>query len=133
MKKPIFIAVLVWLVTGATQWAGAQSLFAKWPELGAFHGVMSQTFHPSEEGNLEPIKTRSGEMVEKALALSKSDIPADEDSKAIRSAVRRLKKGSKALHRLVAAKAPDAEITRSLAGLHDVFHEIVGLCVDEKH
>ncbi len=72
-------------------------------------------------------------MVEKAAVSAKSDVPADEDSRAIRSAVRRLKKGSKALHRLVESKAPDAEITRSLAGLHDVFHEIVGLCVDEKH
>ena len=30
--------------------------FASWPEIKTFHKVMSQTFHPSEEGNLQPIK-----------------------------------------------------------------------------
>ena len=32
---------------------------AKWKELEAFHEVMSKTFHPAEEGKLEPIRTRS--------------------------------------------------------------------------
>lgn len=50
----------------AIQEVSAQSIFDKWVELKAFHGVMSQTFHPSEEGNLELIKTRSEEMAEKA-------------------------------------------------------------------
>ena len=33
----------------------------------AFHEVMSKTFHPAEEGKLDPIKTRSYEMVQKAI------------------------------------------------------------------
>ena len=41
----------------------AQSTFDKWPAIKEFHSVMSQTFHPSEEGNLEPIKARSEEML----------------------------------------------------------------------
>ncbi len=40
--------------------------FDDWPALKDFHKVMSQTFHPSEEGNLQPIKERSGEMTQKA-------------------------------------------------------------------
>jgi len=40
---------------------------AKWQELDAFHEVMSKTFHPSEEGKLEPIRSRSAEMVEKVI------------------------------------------------------------------
>ncbi|HSB10705.1 MAG TPA: hypothetical protein VLM38_14550, partial [Blastocatellia bacterium] len=30
-----------------------------WNELSSFHSLMSQTFHPLEEGNLTPIRTRA--------------------------------------------------------------------------
>lgn len=109
-------------------------IFDNWPAIKAFHGVMSQTFHPSEEGDLQPIKTRSGEMVEKATALAKSKFPAEFATLKIKDAVQRLQSGSKALDKLVKnKKSTDQEITASLAALHDVFHEIVGLCRDEKH
>ena len=54
----------------------AQSTFEKWPAIKAFHEVMSQTFHPSEAGNLAPIKSRSAELMNRAAAILKSDIPA---------------------------------------------------------
>ena len=113
--------------------AVAQSVSEKWPAIKTFHGVMSQTFHPAEEGNLEPIKTRSLEMVEKAEALLKSDIPAEFKTPKIMSAAERIQIQAKALHKMVLAKAPDAELTAKLTTLHDVFHEIVGLCGSEKH
>jgi hypothetical protein len=34
--------------------ASAQSTFDKWPAIKEFHDVMSETFHPAEEGNLAP-------------------------------------------------------------------------------
>jgi putative intracellular protease/amidase len=110
------------------------SIFDQWAALKTFHGVMSQTFHPAEEGKLEPIKTRSGEMLEKANALSKSAIPTEFNTPKILDAVKRLQSGSKALDKLVKnKKTTDAEITKSITALHDVFHEIVGLCKDENH
>ena len=110
------------------------STFDKWAALKDFHGVMSQTFHPAEEGKLEPIKTRSGEMVEKATALAKSAIPAEFNTPKITDAVKRLQSGSKDLDKLVKnKKTTDADITKSITALHDVFHEIVGLCRDENH
>ncbi len=111
----------------------AQSSMDKWPALKEFHGVMSQTFHPAEEGNLQPVKTRSEEMMNKAAALLKSDIPADFRTPAILNAAERLQMKSKALHKMVQAKASDADITKSLTELHNIFHEIVGLCTGEKH
>lgn len=132
MKKLIFqLGVATVFILAASQ-VSCQSTFDKWPALKNFHGVMSQTFHPMEEGNLEPIKTRSGEMVMKAKELAKSDIPAEFNTPAIQSAVKRLQKGSKSLDKLV-KKGSDEEIKKSLTALHDVFHEIVGLCRDEKH
>jgi len=107
-----------------------KSIWEQWPALNSFHGVMAGTFHPSEEGNLKPIKTRSAEMVSKAQTLTTEMIPEDFATPAIKDALTRLVAGSKELDTLVKKKAKDAVITQKLASLHDVFHEIVGLCKD---
>ncbi|NJO03651.1 MAG: hypothetical protein HC880_19985 [Bacteroidia bacterium] len=133
MKKTLILLLLA-LVGCSLNQAPAQSIFDKWEALDSFHEVMAQTFHPSEEGNLEPIKTRSGEMAKKADALAKTPIPDEFASAAIQSAVKQLQKDSKMLHKLIKSKqASDEQITKSLSALHDVFHEIVGLCKDENH
>lgn len=124
------LAIIAFVLTAGS--LSAQSM-DKWPALKDFHGVMSQTFHPAEEGNLEPIKMRSEEMMNKAAALLKSDIPADFRTPAILASAEKLQIKTKALHKLVVAKASDAEITKSLAEAHNIFHEIVGLCTGEKH
>lgn len=132
--KNIFVCAYLMCLTCFTNHLKAQSIFDKWAELKTFHGVMSQTFHPSEEGDLQPIKTRSAEMAEKANALAKEAIPTEFATPAIQDAVKRLQKDSKALHKLVKnKKTKDEQITKSLAALHDVFHEIVGLCKNENH
>ena len=128
LKKLSILAVLFF-----ANLAVAQSVSEKWPAIKTFHGVMSQTFHPAEEGNLEPIKKRSAEMVLKAKELLKSDIPAEYKTLKIMSAAERIEIQSQELHKMVLAKATDAELTAKLTALHDVFHEIVGLCGSEKH
>ena len=110
----------------------AQSTFDKWPAIKEFHEVMSQTFHPAEEGNLAPIKARSEEMMNKAAMLLKSDIPAEFRTDAILASAERLQIKSKSLHKLVTSNGADAAILKSITDLHDTFHEIVGLCSDAK-
>ncbi|MBK7476468.1 MAG: superoxide dismutase [Haliscomenobacter sp.] len=107
--------------------------FDLWPMLGAFHKVMSETFHPMEEGDLQPIKTRSGEMAQRAGEVASSPIPAPFNTPDIAATVKRLKKDSKALDKLVKKQGTDEQIKSSLTALHDVFHSIVGLCRDENH
>jgi hypothetical protein len=110
----------------------AQSVTEKWPVIKEFHGVMSQTFHPAEEGNLAPIKARSEEMMLKAAAILKSDIPEEFNTDAILASAEKLQIKSKRLHKLVTSQASDEEILKSITDLHDTFHEIVGLCSAEK-
>jgi hypothetical protein len=110
----------------------AQSTFDKWPAIKEFHEVMSQTFHPAEEGNLAPIKARSEEMMNKAAMLLKLDIPTEFRTDAILASAERLQLKSKALHKLVKSNGTDAAIVKSITDLHDTFHEIVGLCSDAK-
>ena len=113
--------------------AKKKSPFETWPELKEFHGVMSQTFHPSEEGNIEPIKARATEMKEKAAKLAESKIPADLNNEKVIAAVNKLKENSVVMEKMVADKKSDKEISDYLIVMHDTFHEIVGLCRDEQH
>lgn len=131
MKSLKFLAVLFFFLVISN--LSAQTTFEKWPAIKTFHGVMSQTFHPAEEGDLNPIKTRSEEMVQKADALSKEAIPAEFKTPAILASIKKLQAGAKSLDKLVKAKGSDEATLKSLTALHDVFHEIVGLCSEEKH
>lgn len=110
-----------------------KSKFDPWPELKAFHQVMSQTFHPMEEGNYAPIKARSAEMMQKADALAASTAPAEFNKPEVLKAVKKLKADSKKLNDLVTKKASDEVLKKSLTALHDTFHQIVGLCFGEEH
>ena len=104
----------------------------RWNELNAFHDVMSATFHPMEEGDFKPIRSRAAEMAEKAKQWADSTPPKVYDRPEIKTNVAKLAQESKALAALVAKKASDAQIKESLSALHDRFHEIAGLCNDAK-
>ena len=130
MKKiKLFIFFALFFVANAVS---AQSTFDKWPAIKEFHGVMSETFHPAEEGNLAPIKARSEEMMHKAAQLLKSEIPEEFKTNAIIASAERLQIKSKSLNKLVKSNASDATIVKSITDLHDTFHEIVGLCSEPK-
>lgn len=134
--KSLKISLLLALAVFISSSVSAQFKLAQWPALKTFHGVMSETFHPSEEGKLEPIKKRSTEMYEKAVAVSKSAIPDElKTKKGIKEAVAELVKGTKELDALIKAKSSDEVIKTKLASLHDTFHKIIETCnkEDEKH
>jgi superoxide dismutase len=99
-----------------------------WTALNEFHVVMAQTFHPSEEGNLAPIRQRSGEMVEKAQALLNQPIPASFNTVEIKKSITDLLMGAKELDEMVRSHADDKMITTKLNNLHDTFHTIQGQC-----
>lgn len=102
---------------------------AAWKELSSFHTVMSQTFHLAEEGDLKPIRERSAEMAEKARAWKASAIPAEyKDVKGIEQHLNDLVEGSAKLDERIKAGAKDEEVLEYLSALHNVFHNIVGLC-----
>ena len=106
---------------------------AKWQELEAFHEVMSKTFHPAEEGKLEPIRSRSAEMLEKAIAWKNSVAPEGYDKNAVKENLNKLVKGAKEINKMVKKNASDNELKEELSELHDVFHEIVEKCEKGEH
>lgn len=104
---------------------------AEWKEKDEFHKVMAQTFHPVEDGNYNPIRERSNEMYQKAVAWQKSAVPEGYNKKKISKILKKLVKESKELDKKIKAGTTDAEIKEDLTELHDIFHEIVGLCKHE--
>ncbi|MCX2574371.1 hypothetical protein [Pedobacter sandarakinus] len=129
--KRLFIGLLLFF--SAANISFSQTVFSQWPKLSDFHDIMSATFHPSEEGNLEPIKKRSGELVAKANALQKSQIPAAYNKPEIRNSVKKLNTTSLELNLLVKNKATDKQLMDKIKVLHDIFHQIVGLCKEKPH
>lgn len=98
---------------------------SSWKEMDAFHDVMSETFHPSEDGNLKPIKSRIDEMIEKAKAWRKSAVPEKYDAAKTAPRLKSLVKGAEALRKTIRKGATDEVITSELSKLHDVFHDIM--------
>ena len=100
-----------------------------WPEMDAFHDVMSQTWHPIEEGNYEPIHARSNELAEAAAAWKKSDIPGEYKAvKDIKKKLKELATETKELNKEITKGCSDEEIKEDMEELHELFHDIVGLC-----
>jgi hypothetical protein len=108
------------------------SPFETWLELKQFHGVMSATFHPSEEGDLKPIRSRATELKDKAAKLSDSKIPDDLNNEKVKEAVGKLKEQTETMEKMVMSESSDTEVKEYLAVVHDTFHQIVGLCRHEK-
>ncbi|TXF79059.1 hypothetical protein [Chryseobacterium sp.] len=131
MKLKTFTVILVLFC--AFNFSSAQT--KQWKEQEEFHKVMSATFHPAEEGNLAPLKLRSAELAAKANDWRKSEIPATvSDKKAVKKSLNKLCKDSKKLNKSLKKGASESELKTELAGLHDTFHTIVGLCsAKEEH
>ena len=113
------------------QFQSAQHPFIVWSDLDRFHDVMSATFHPMEEGNLAPIRARSGELSEEAKLLSRASVPAQFAKPGLSDGLARLRKDSASLHKLVQRGGSDDEVKSALTALHDVFHEVIGLCMED--
>ena len=106
------------------------SLFQQWPALDEYHKLMSASFHPAEEGKLEPVKKNAYSMAVQAKKLKESAIPAEFNKAGIPGLLAKLEKESADLAKLIKSKKSDEEIKKAIFSLHDRFHEIVGLCRD---
>lgn len=99
-----------------------------WNALKDFHKVLSETYHPAEKGNLDPIKGRSSELMMQAMNLKASVIPKSIDNNQVRAKIDALVKETNALHKLVKKKMKDAVIKAKLFEVHELFHEIEEAC-----
>jgi hypothetical protein len=131
MKKVLPLLIAVFTISGFNALKAQQK--AKWKEMDAFHEIMSKTFHPAEEGRLEPIRIHSQEMLDKATAWENSAAPNGYNQKAVKKSLKELVKGAKEINMLVKEKVVDDVLKTKLSKLHDVFHEIMEKCENENH
>ena len=103
-----------------------------WKALKELHKVIAETFHAAEEGNLDPIKKRSSELVLQAINLRSSAIPKAFNSSDMQASIDKLVKDANALHKMISKKAKDAVIKAKLFELHETYHKIQQLC-SESH
>ena len=127
MKNFLALLTLLFAVSVTFGQGGAE----KWAELKSFHGVMSQTFHPSEKGDYKPIRSRAGEMLEKAEALQKSTPPAEFNNEKMKMAVANLVASVKAVKNAVDKNDTDEKIGKLLSASHDAFHQVMEKCEKE--
>ena len=101
---------------------------SEWKELKTFHGVMSKSFHPSEEGNLQPVKDNAADLVAKAKAWQASAIPADYNQTETKKVLAELVTKCQEIEKAVAAKKSDADLKKLIHEAHEIFHQIVEKC-----
>ncbi len=99
----------------------------KWLEMENFHTVMSLSFHPAEENNLQPIKEKSAELLSKAIAWQKSVAPEGFNGEVTKPILKRLVKQCRLVNAEIGNKT-DAELKVMLTKAHDIFHEIKEKC-----
>lgn len=126
MKNLIsFFAVAFLIQTTAF---GQTAKRANWKEMHDYHEVMSVTFHSAEDGNLAPLREKSGLLLERAEAWKKSAVPAGYKPEVTKEVLKRLVKQCKVVNKAVKKNKSDAELTTMITKVHDVFHEIMEKC-----
>lgn len=126
MKKKIQLLLIAFLVNTAALLA--QSSTPGWPEMKNFHHFISTTFHPSEEGNLAPVKEKADSMVKAAQRWQASPIPADYKQDETKKALDKLVAKCKQIKASVLKNVADEELKKQLSECHDIFHTIVKEC-----
>ncbi|MBK8496813.1 MAG: hypothetical protein IPL50_18855 [Chitinophagaceae bacterium] len=102
---------------------------AKWTEMENFHAVMSITFHPAEEDDLEPVKKNAAELYSRAKAWQKAEVPAGYNGTATQPVLRQLVKQCRLINAAVKNKnKTDAELKSMITKAHDIFHAIKEKC-----
>jgi hypothetical protein len=121
--KSLFI--LIALIT-ATSISYSQT--PDWKEMKDFHAIMSKTFHPAEENNLQPTKDNAAELLTIAKAWQNSTVPAGYNTTIAKPILKQLVKDCKEVKKAVAASKTDIELKLLITKAHETFHELTEKC-----
>ena len=126
MKKIISGLFLTILTFTTIQTVSAQK--DEWKELKTFHSIMSKTFHPSEEGNLTPLRENSSDLLAKAKAWQAAPIPAHIKQPEIKQTLVKLVAKCDEINNAVKAKKSDKDLKKLITEAHELFHQIAEKC-----
>lgn len=100
----------------------------KWKEMYDFHSVISDTFHPAEEGNLKPVKDSATALVKRAVAWQTAPVPKGYNKTVAAEQLRKLVDATLQLEADVKMNKPDPELKAGITKVHDIFHTIAEKC-----
>lgn len=96
----------------------------EWKEMDEFHMIMAETFHPyKDSANLEPAKTRAGELATDADKWASAALPEKVNNDEMKSKLEQLKTETTSFLQIVSTSDPKA-IGDQLTKIHDLFHSI---------
>lgn len=124
--KIISLAILLMAFMPATQ--AQNNNKPVWKELKTFHGFMSSSFHPAEEGNFAPLRQKADSLLIAAKNWLASPIPADFKPVETKAALKKLVAQCTRVKKEVDNKAVDEVLMKNITEAHNVFHTIVGEC-----
>lgn len=100
-----------------------------WPELTAFHELMAATFHPSEKGDLAPLKEKAPQLYRAVKMWHASAIPDTYNKKETAETLQLLLvKCNDIWAETVAEKSSNEKLLTMIGEAHELFHKIVGVC-----
>lgn len=123
--KTLWLAIFLLVITPAVF---AQNNKPVWKELKTFHGFMSSSFHPAEEGNFLPLKQKADSLLMAAKNWQASPIPVDFKPAETKAALEKLVIKCTAVKQAVDGKVSNEILMKHITEAHDVFHTIVGEC-----
>lgn len=127
MKK-LYFSLLAFLFLTGSVIAQTQKAQPGWTEMKNFHEVMAATFHPAEEGDLTPLKTRVAELYRASKVWYASPVPSGFKVEETHANLEKLMLQCHAIWTEVEAKASDAKLKDMITKAHDIFHTIAGEC-----
>lgn len=108
--------------------AFAQAEKDGWKEMDLFHTYMAATFHPADEGNLEPLKAKADSLYLVAKLWQDSPIPSDFKAAKTKLALQNLVAKCASIKKMVTAKASNGQLKKEITEAHEIFHHIMGEC-----
>lgn len=126
MKK-VQVLILMLIFSSLTLSVYSQKK-ATWKEMEDFHSVMSTTFHPAEEDNLEPVKENAVHLISKAKAWQKSVVPEGFNGSVTKPILKKLVQQCNVIKSAVKKNKPDTELKAMITEAHEIFHEIKEKC-----
>ena len=100
----------------------------EWKELTHFHEIMSATFHPAEEKNLQPLKDSAQILVLRAKEWKQAVVPQGYNAAIIKPLLGQLELEAELLYKAVRSKESDSSLTKKITQLHNTFHKIAEKC-----
>lgn len=130
MKQRLFVAGLMLLLLPAISFGQKK---VSWPEMKAFHALMSVSFHSAEEGKFEPLKLRGDSLHQAAEKWYQSAVPAGFKADLTKATLKDLVEKTRVLAKSIAGGITNDKLMAMITEAHDVFHKIVGECREEDH